>query len=108
MYRCRACGHRVTERSSSAFRGYHFPDAVIALAVRWYLRYRLSYADVAEWLAERGISVDPSTVYDWVRAVTPRFVDAAHAHRMPVGGRWRLDETYIKSDTLARAVSGDR
>jgi IS6 family transposase len=37
---------------------------VIALAVRWYLRYRLSYADMAEWLAECGITVDPSTIYD--------------------------------------------
>ncbi len=88
VYRCRACGRRMTTRSPSAFRGYRFPDEVIALAVRWYLRYRLSYADVAEWLAERGITVDPSTIYDWVRAFTSRFSDAARVHRSPVGGRW--------------------
>jgi transposase-like protein len=86
----------LTERSHSAFRGYRFPEDVIALAVRWYLRYRLSYADVAEWLAERGIQVDPSTIYDWVRTFTPRFVAAARAHRTPVGRRWRVDETYLK------------
>jgi len=45
--------------------GYRFPDDVIALAVRWYLRYRLPYADLAELLAERGILVDPSTIFDW-------------------------------------------
>ena len=57
LYRCQACGRRLTTRSGSAFSGYRFPDEVIALAVRWYLRYRLSYADVVEWLAERGMSV---------------------------------------------------
>ena len=47
LYRCSACGRRMTSRSTSAFSGYRFPDDVIALAVRWYLRYRLSYADVS-------------------------------------------------------------
>jgi len=96
LYRCTTCGRRVTERSVSVFSGYRFPDEVIALAVRWYLRFRLSYADVAEWLAERGITVDPSTIYDWVRTFTPRFITAARTHRAPVGGRWRVDEIYLK------------
>src|SRR3712207_3755796 len=96
LYRCTTCGRRVTERSVSVFSGYRFPDEVIALAVRWYLRYRLSYEDVAEWLAERGITVDPSTVYDWVRAFTPRFMAAARAFRAQVGRRWRVDETYLQ------------
>jgi transposase-like protein len=81
---------------------------VIALAVRWYLRYRLSYEDVVEWLAERGVTVDPSTVYDWVRAFTPRFIAAARAFRSWVGQRWQVDETYIKVGTrwhyLYRAI----
>jgi transposase-like protein len=93
LYRCSECGRRVTARTGSAFNGHRFPDAVIALAVRWYLRFRLSYAEVAEWLAERGVTVDPSTVYDWVQAFTPRFIDAARRHRSPVGTRWRVDET---------------
>ncbi len=54
LYRCRTCGRRITARSGSAFSGYRFPDEVIALAVRWYLRYRLSYADVVEWLFFAG------------------------------------------------------
>lgn len=49
----------------SAFIGFRFPPEVIVLAVRWYLRYRLSYRDVAELLAERGIDVDHVTVYRW-------------------------------------------
>ncbi len=60
------------------------------------LRYRLSYADVAEWLAERSITVDPSTIYDWVCAFTPRFIEAARTHRTQVSRRWWVDETYIK------------
>ena len=46
LWRCQACGRRLTARSASAFSGYRFPDEVIALAVRWYLRFRLSSADV--------------------------------------------------------------
>jgi hypothetical protein len=52
-----------TSSASSAPAGYRFPREVIAVAVRWYLRYGLSYRDVEELLAERGIQVDhvPST-----------------------------------------------
>jgi hypothetical protein len=50
--------------------GYRFPREVIALAVRWYLRYGLSYRDVEELLAERGIEVDHVTVYRWVQTFT--------------------------------------
>jgi transposase-like protein len=64
--------------------------------VRWYLRFRLSCADVAELLAERGIRVDPSTVFDWMREFTPRYQDAARPYRRSVGGTWRVDETDTK------------
>ena len=95
LYRCTRYRRRMTQRSGSAFCGYRFPDEVIALAVRWYLRYRLSYADHSEWLAERGVQVDPSTIYDWVRAFTPRFIQAARVQRTPVGRHWLVDETYL-------------
>jgi len=49
-------------RSPSAFANHGFPNDVIAIAVRWYVRYRLSYADVVEWFAERGLVVDRSTI----------------------------------------------
>ena len=64
-------------RTGSTFSGYRFPDEVITLAGRRYLRYRLGDVEGAEWLAERGVDVDPSTVYDWVQAFTPRFLEAA-------------------------------
>ncbi len=57
-FRCSHCSRRFTRRSSSAFSRRAFSDDIITLAVRWYVRYRLSYAEVSEWLAERGILVD--------------------------------------------------
>jgi transposase-like protein len=90
-FRCSCCNRRFTRRSSSAFSGRAFPDDVIALAVRWYVRYRLSYAEVSEWLAERGILVDQSTIYRWVQRFLPLFDEAARKYRQPVGLDWRVD-----------------
>ena len=59
------------EAERSAFAGFRFPPEVITVAVRWYLRYGLSYRDVEELLAERGIEVDHVTVYRWVQRFTP-------------------------------------
>ena len=99
-WRCRTCRRRFTARSSSAFSGCAFANDVIALAVRWYVRYRLSYADVAEWLAERGLRVDRSTVYRWARRFLPLLGQAARGYRHAVGRRWRVDETYCRLDVL--------
>src|SRR5918998_81529 len=95
-WRCNACQRRFTARSSSAFANHSFPDDVIALAVRWYVRYRLSYADAVEWLAERGLIVDRSTVYRWVQRFLPLFGKAAQLQRRCAGARWRVDETYVR------------
>ncbi|MEV4135641.1 hypothetical protein AB0J72_26130 [Dactylosporangium sp. NPDC049742] len=51
----------------SAFAGYRFPPEVIVVAVRWYLRFGLSYRDVEELLLERGVEVDHVTVFRWVQ-----------------------------------------
>jgi transposase-like protein len=63
--------------SSSPPAAYRFPREVIAVAVRWYLRYDLSYRDVEELLAEHGINVDHVTINRWVQTFTPEFIDAA-------------------------------
>jgi hypothetical protein len=47
----------------SAFAGFRFPADVIVLAVRWYLRFGLSYRDLEELLTERGVEVDHVTIY---------------------------------------------
>jgi transposase, IS6 family len=81
---------------SSAFAGFRFPPEIIVLAVRWYLRYGLSYRDVEELLVERGIGVDHVTVFRWVQRFTPLLVDTARPSRHAVGDRWWVDETYFK------------
>jgi transposase-like protein len=80
----------------SAFAGFRFPPEVIVLAVRWYLRFGLSYRDVEEQLAERGIEVDHVSVHRWVRRFAPLLADAARFGRHRVGDRWHVDETYVK------------
>ncbi|PZS21754.1 MAG: IS6 family transposase [Pseudonocardiales bacterium] len=82
--------------ASSAFAGFRFPPEVITLAVRWYLRFGLSYRDVEELLAERGIDVDHVTIYRWVQRFTPLLIDAARPCRHSPGDRWCVDETYVK------------
>jgi transposase InsO family protein len=66
------------------------------LAVRWYLRFGVSYRDAEELLIERGIEVDHVTVYRWVQRFTPLLADAARPCRHAVGERWFVDETYVK------------
>jgi transposase-like protein len=80
----------------SAFAGFRFPPDVIVLAVRWYLRFGLSYRDVEELLTERGVEVDHVTVYRWVLRFTPLLAEAARPCRHAVGDRWFVDETYVK------------
>jgi transposase-like protein len=80
----------------SSFAGFRFPPDVIVLAVRWYLRFGLSYRDVEELLTERGVQVDHDTIYRWVQRFTPLLADAARPCRHLVGDRWQVDETYVK------------
>jgi transposase-like protein len=93
---------RATHRSRrsipprSAFAGFRFPSDVIVLAVRWFLRFGLSYRDVEELLTERGVEVDHVTVYRWVLRFTPLLAEAARPCRHAVGDRWWVDETYVR------------
>ena len=74
------------------------------VAVRWYLRYGLSYRDVEELLAERGIEVDHVSVYRWVQRFAPLLADAARFTRHAPGDRWFVDETYVKVGGVWRYV----
>lgn len=80
------------------FKGRHFEGEVILWAVRWYCRYGVSYRELEEMLAERGVHVDHSTIYRWVQRYAPeierrlRWVWRASSLRR----NWRVDETYVK------------
>jgi transposase-like protein len=89
---------------TSAFAGFRFPPLVIVVAVRWYLRYNLSYRDVEELLIERGVEVDHVTVFRWVQRFTPTLADAARFARHAPGDRWFVDETYVKVNGFWRYV----
>jgi transposase, IS6 family len=78
------------------FRGRHFADEAIVLCVRWYLRYSLSYRDLAEMMMERHLSVDPSTIWRWVQRYAPELNARIRRELKPTNGSWRTDETYVR------------
>jgi transposase-like protein len=99
-----SCRVRPLSPSRTAFAGFRFPAEVITMAVRWYLRYGLSFRDVEELLAERGVEVDHVTVYRWVQRFTSPFADVARFSRHAPGDRWFVDETYVKVNGVWRYV----
>src|SRR6204780_1461098 len=78
------------------FKGRHFDREVIILCVRWYLRYKLSYRDLVEMIAERGLSLAHTTIMRWVQRYVPEFEKRWSRFARPVGGSGRVDETYVK------------
>lgn len=78
------------------FKGRHFDQSVILLCVRLYLAYGLSLRELKEAMAERGISVDHSTIHRWVAHVSPRPLDRFNRRERAVTGKWHVDVTYIK------------
>jgi transposase, IS6 family len=81
----------------SDFKGRHFGGEIVLWAVRWYCRYGISYRDLEQMMAERGVSVDHSTIYRWVQRYAPEIEKRLRWHwRRPRSGSWRVDETYVK------------
>ena len=64
--------------------------------MRWYLAYNLSLRDLEEMMAERGLSVDHSTVHRWVVHYSPQLLTQFNTRKRPVQSKWHVDETYIK------------
>lgn len=85
-----------------------FDADIIQLCVRWYITYRLSYRDLVELMAERGVPVAHSTILRWVTRYVPEFEKRWNRFSKPVGSSWRVDETCIdiggKWHYLYRAV----
>jgi len=78
------------------FKWRQFEPEMIVLAVGWYLRFSLSYRDVEELLAERGLLVDHVTVWRWVQSYAPEIQRRLRPRLRPTNDSWRVDETYIR------------
>src|SRR5262249_35805316 len=78
------------------FKWRQFEPEVILLAVGWYLRFSLSYRDVEELLAERGLHADHATVWPSVPRYAPEFQRCFRQNLRPTNYSWRVDETYIR------------
>src|SRR5262245_10021954 len=85
-----------SDTSSALFKRHHFDREIIILCVRWYITYKLSYRDLREMMAERGIEVAHTTIMRWVQCYVPEFEKHWHRYAQSVGTSWRVDETYIK------------
>ena len=80
----------------SLFKRHRFPVEVILLCVRWYCKYGISYRDLAEMMSERGVAVDPSTIFRWVQRYAPEIERRIRRYQGPRSGSWRVDETYVR------------
>ena len=68
------------------FKGRHFEREIIILCVRWYLRFKLSFRDLVEMMAERGIDLAHTTIMRWIQRYVPEFEKRWNSVRIQ-GGR---------------------
>jgi len=94
-----------------SYAGYRFPPAIIAHAVWLYFRFALSYRDVEELLAARGVILTYETVRQWCRKFGQTYANALRHRRPRPGDKWHLDEVFITINGvqhyLWRAVDQD-
>lgn len=79
-----------------SYDGYRFPREVIQRAVWMYLRFTLSFRDVEEMLAERGIFVSYESIRRWVLAFGPAIARRIRAQRPKPHRHWHLDEVFVR------------
>ena len=78
------------------FRKRQFAAEIIVTCVRWYLRFSLSLRDVEELMAERGLSVDHTTVWRWTQTYAPEVQRRLRGQVKPKGSTWHMDETFVR------------
>ena len=82
--------------TKNPFKGRQFTADVILWALRWYLQFPISYRDLELMLADRGVSVDHTTIFRWIQAYAEGLETRLRPYLRPSNGSWRADETYIK------------
>src|ERR1700733_8305193 len=81
---------------NALFEGRHFDHEIIVPCVRWYLRFKLSFRDLVEMMAERNLSMAHTPIFGWVHNYDPEFERRSKRFARPAGSSWRVDETYVK------------
>ena len=76
--------------ADTPFKWRHLQPELIILNVRWYLRYSLSYRNLEEMMAERGLSVDHSTIARWVGRYAPELDERIRPYLRPTNDSWRV------------------
>src|SRR6202451_1199537 len=109
---CGPAGGPVAERMKKiSYSGYRFPPEIIHQAIWLYLRFTLSFCDVEDLLAERGIAVSYETGRRWVNHFGPMIAAHLRKRRPKPHATWHLDEVYLKIDGrmvyLWRAVDAE-
>jgi transposase-like protein len=82
--------------ADQSFKGRQFTAEVILWAVRWYLMFPISYRDLELMLADRGVTVDHTTIFRWIQAYAPEIEKRIRPHLRLSNGSLRVDETYIR------------
>ena len=94
-----------------SYSGYSFPPEIIQQAIWLYVRFTMSFRDVEDLLAERGIVVSYETVRRWVNHFGPKIAADLRKRRPKPHTTWHLDEVYLKIDGrlvyLWRAVDAE-
>src|SRR5215472_17644476 len=80
----------------SSYHGYRFPPEIIAHAVWLYFRFHLSFRDVQDLLAERGVIVSHESIRQWCTRFGPTFAAELRRRRAQPGDKWHIDEVLLK------------
>ena len=86
----------ISETLRAVFKLLHYPIEIMLPCVRWYVAYPLSLRHIEEMMAERGVNVDHATIHRWALKMLPILALVCRRRKLPVGGSWRMDETYVK------------
>ena len=78
------------------FKGRQFDREIIILCVRWYLRFKLSFRDLVEMMAERGISLAHTTIMRWIARYVPEFEKRWNRFACRVGTSWRVEKPHMR------------
>jgi putative transposase len=99
------------KKQTPSYRGFRFPSEIISHTVRLYHRFCLSFREVEELLAERGITVTYETIRQWCQKFGPDYARKLKKRQGRLGKTWHIDEGFVtiqgEQQYLWRAVDQD-